>query len=97
MPFANPQYAEGRFEEKVGNQSKDYHSMNSRVANVVVDQDSLITQWRPIKMSKFRANIFLIETTSNYFWASEVSKNQVFKSQFFSSSHASNQWIMKIW
>ena len=29
MPFANPQYAEGRFEEKVGNQSKDYHSMNS--------------------------------------------------------------------
>ena len=28
---------------------------------------------------------------TNYFWASEVSKNQVFKSQFFSYSHASNQ------
>ena len=68
-----------------------------RVANVVADHDDLLTQWRPIKMSKFCANIFLIQTTSNYFWASEVSKNQVFKSQFFSSSHASNQWIMKIW
>jgi hypothetical protein len=33
----------------------------------------------------------LIRTTSNYLWASEVSKNQVFKSQLFSTSHASNQ------
>ena len=69
----------------------------NRVANVVADHNDLLTQWRPIKMSYFCANIFLIWTTSNYFWASEVSKNQVFKSQFFSSSHASNQWIMKIW
>ena len=44
-----------------------------------------------------RVAIFLIQTTANYLWASEVSKNQVFKSQFISSSHASNQWIMKIW
>ena len=62
-----------------------------RVANVVADHDDLLKQFRPIKMNKFCANIFLIRTTSNYFWASEVSKNQVFKSQFFSSSHASNQ------
>ena len=68
-----------------------------RVGNVVADHNDLLTQWRPIWMSKFCANIFLIRTTSNYLWASEVSKNQVFKSQFFSSSHASNQWIMKIW
>ena len=49
--------------------------MYLRVANVVADHDDLLTQWRPIKMSKFRANIFLIPTTSNYFWASEVFKN----------------------
>ena len=71
--------------------------MSSRVANVVADHDDLLTQGRPIKMSNFGANIFLIQTTSIYFWASEVSKNQVFKSQFFSYSHASNQLIMKIW
>ena len=55
----------------------------TRVANVVTDYDDLLTPWRPIKMSKFCPNIFLIQTTSNYFWASEVSKNQVFKSHFF--------------
>ena len=38
-----------------------------------------------------------LRTTSNYFWASEVSKNQDFKSQLFSSSDVSNQWIMKLW
>ena len=54
-----------------------------RVAKVVAIHNDLLTQWRPIKMSKFHANIFLIRTTSNYFWASEVSKNQVFKSHFF--------------
>ena len=73
------------------------YNPNTRVAKVVRVHDDLLKQWRPIKMSRFRANIFLIRTTSNYFWASEVSKYQVFKSQFFSSSHASNQWIMKIW
>ena len=50
----------------------DTHKIYIRVANVVADHDSLLTQWRPIKMSKFRANIFLIRTTSNYFWASEI-------------------------
>ena len=38
-------------------------------------------------MSKFRANIFLIQTISNYFWATEVLKNQRFKSHLFSFSH----------
>ena len=37
-------------------------------------------------MSYFRANTFLIRTTSNYFWASEVFKNQRFKSHLFSFS-----------
>ena len=51
--------------------------------NGVADTDDLSKQWRPIKMSKFCANIFLIQTTSNYFWASEFFKNQ---SQLFSFS-----------
>ena len=49
-----------------------------RVAKVVTVHDDLLTQRRPIKMSKFRANIFLVRITSNYLWASEVSKNQSF-------------------
>ena len=36
-------------------------------------------------MSKFGANVFLIRTTSNYFWASEVCKNQRFYSWQFCS------------
>ena len=36
-------------------------------------------------MSKFRDNIFLIQITSNYLWASEVSKNQSFQSWLFHS------------
>ena len=60
------------------------NTLSIRVANVVADHNSLLTQWRPIKMSKFRANNFLKRTTSNYFWASEVFKNQRFKSHFFS-------------
>ena len=39
-------------------------------------------------MGQFRANIFLIRITSTYFWASEVFRNQSFKSQLFSSSHS---------
>ena len=58
----------------------------TRVANVVADHDDLLIQQRPIKMSKFGANIFLIQTTSNYFWFSEVFKNQRFKSHLFSFS-----------
>ena len=33
-------------------------------------------------MSKFSANIFLIQITSNYFWASEVCKNPSSKNSF---------------
>ena len=47
---------------------------------------NLLIQWRHIPMGQFHANIFLIQTTSNYLWASEVFKNQSFKSQLFSSS-----------
>ena len=53
-------------------------TIHTRVANVVADHNDLLTQWSPIKMSKFRADILLKRTTSNYFWASEVSKNQLF-------------------
>ena len=58
----------------------------TRVANVVADHDDLLTQWRNIKMSKFSTNIYFIRTTSNYFWALEVFKNQRFKSHLFSFS-----------
>ena len=71
--------------------------MHTRVANVVADHDSLLTQWRPIKMSKFGANIFLIRTTSNYFWASEVFKNQRFKSHLFSFSPNKKYPKLKTW
>ena len=54
-----------------------------RVANVVADYDDLLTQWRPIKRSKFRANIFLIQATSNYFWASKVLKIRGLKVTYF--------------
>ena len=39
---------------------------NIRVAKVVTVHNDLSTQWRPMKMSKFRANIFLIQSTSNW-------------------------------
>ena len=68
-----------------------------RVANVVADHDDLLTQWRPIKMSNFRANIFLIRTTSNYFWASEVFKNLRFKSHLFSFSQYKKYAKLKKW
>ena len=71
--------------------------VHSRVANVVADHDSLLTQWRPMKMSKFCVNIFLIRTTSNYFWASEVFKNQRFKSHLFSFSQYKKYPKLKKW
>ena len=43
-------------------------------------QTSLLAGWEG---SKFRANIYLIRTTSNYFWASEVFKNQSLKVTYF--------------
>ena len=69
----------------------------NRVANVVADHNDLLTQWRPIKMSKFRANTFLFRTTSNYFWASEVFKNQRFKSHLFSFSQYKKYPKLKTW
>ena len=44
----------------------------ARVANVVWDSNTLLTNERYIKMKNWFTNIFLIQTTSNYFWASEV-------------------------
>ena len=68
-----------------------------RVANVVEIHDDLLTKWRPISMSKFRVNIFLIRTTSNYFWASEVFKNQRFKRHLFSFSQYKKYSKLKTW
>ena len=49
---------------------------NIRVSMVVTIHDDLLTQWRRKQMGQFRANIFL-----NFLGASEVFKNQSFKSQ----------------
>ena len=57
---------------------------------VGTNHNKVLTQWRHMPMCQFRANIFLIRITSNYFWASEVFKNQSFKSQIFSSSPKKN-------
>ena len=74
-----------------------FRNTYTRVANVVADHDDLLTQWRPIKMSKFCTKIFLIQTTSNYFWASEVFKNQRFKSHSFSFSQYKKYPKLKTW
>ena len=44
---------------------------SNRVGNVVRDPNKPLTQQRYYKMNRLRANILLIPTTSNYFWASE--------------------------
>ena len=47
-------------------------AMGNRVGNVVRDPNKLQTNERYVKMKNWYANIFSIQTTSNYFWASEV-------------------------
>ena len=59
-----------------------------RVDMVRTIHNDLLTQWRHIPNCQFHTNTFLIWTTFNYLWASEVLKNQSFKSQLFSSSHS---------
>ena len=61
-----------------------------RVDMVGTNHDEVLTLWRHMPMGQFCANIFLIRLTSTYFWASEVFKNQSFKSQLFSSSLKKN-------
>ena len=62
----------------------------ARVDMVGRNHDKVLIQWRHMPMGRFRANIFLIRITSNYFWASKVFKNQSFKSQIFSPSPQKN-------
>ena len=62
----------------------------TRVDMVGTNHNKVLTQWRHMPMGQFCANIFLIRITSTYFWASEVFKNQSFKSQLFSSSLKKN-------
>ena len=60
--------------------------LHVRVDMVGTNHNKVLTLWRHMPMGQFCANIFLIQLTSTYFWASEVFKNQSFKSQLFSSS-----------
>ena len=52
--------------------------IHTRVDMVGTNHNKVLTQWRHMPMGQFRANIFLIQITSTYFWASEVFKNQRF-------------------
>ena len=52
----------------------------TRVAKVVWDSHTLLTQDRYMKLKNWYANTFLIQNTSNYFLASESKKTKVFKS-----------------
>ena len=64
---------------------------NNRVDMVGTIHDDLLTQWRHIPISQFRANIHLIPSNSNYLWSSEVFKNQSIKSQTFTYFYLSIQ------
>ena len=63
-----------------------------RVANVVTVHDDLLTQWRPIQMSKFRTNIFFTQTTSNYFQLTHF-----FNLEHFFYWEDENKWLLKLW
>ena len=52
--------------------------LSIRVDMVGTNRDEVLTLWRHMPMGQFCANIFLIQLTSTYFWASEVFKNQSF-------------------
>ena len=67
--------------------ARNRSNTESRVDMVGTNHNKVLTQRRHMPMGQFRANIFLIQTTSTYFWASEVFKKS-FKSQLFSSSHS---------
>ena len=49
-------------------------AIHLRVSNGVKDSNKLLTHERYMKMKNWYAKIFLIWTTSNYFWALEVWK-----------------------
>ena len=50
-----------------------------RVANVVAVHDDLLTQWMPIKMSKFQANIFWCKLLPTTYGPQKFSKIRSFK------------------
>ena len=54
-----------------------------RVDMIGTIHNDLLTQLRHIPIGKFHTNIFLIQTTSNYLWASEV---RVVKVDYFDFS-----------
>ena len=54
-----------------------------RVAKVVTVHNDLLTQWRPIKMSKFCANIFWYKLLPTTYGPQKFPKNRVFKVDYF--------------
>ena len=56
-----------------------------RVGTIGRDLIFLLTQCRHMIIDQQKSNTFLIRTSSNYFWASEVCKNLTFKSGLFCS------------
>ena len=72
--------------DSISQREKSDASTTARVYMVGTIRDDLLIQRRHKSMGQFRANIILIRTNSKYLWASEVFKNQSFKSQLFSSS-----------
>ena len=61
------------------NSTTIHTGVRSRMGNGVRDPNKLLTHERYIKMKNWYINTFLIKTTSNYFWASEVVENQSFQ------------------
>ena len=76
--------------DSISQREKSDASTTARVYMVGTIHDDLLTQRRRIAMGQFCAFIVLIQTTSNFLWASEVFKSQIFKSQLFSSSQKKN-------
>ena len=46
--------------------------MRTKIGIVVRDPNKLLTYERYMKMKNWFTLTFLVETTSNYFWASEI-------------------------
>ena len=67
--------------------------VSNRVDMVRTNHNKDLILWRHMPMGQFHAHIFSIPLTSNYFWASEVFKNEgVLKVNYFHSPiHLANE------
>ena len=64
-----------------------------RVDMVGTNHNKVLTLWRHMPMGQFRVNIFLIQLTSTYFWASEVGVLKVDYFDFFMKKIEKIVWI----